>query len=59
MNQAQPVKHTAKTDPTPKALDQALSKAPWHRPTVTFVPLQATAAGSGSVTDGFGASTPT
>lgn len=48
MNQPQPTQHTTK--PVPAA--QEKSKAPWHRPTVTFVPLQATADGGGSFNDG-------
>jgi len=57
MNQPQPTKHAAKSEPAAKALDQALSKAPWHRPTITFVPLQATANGGGSFKDGITLST--
>ena len=54
MNQAELTKHTAKCD----AVSKEKSKATWHRPTVTFVPLQATAFVSGSNTDGNSGSFP-
>ena len=44
MNQAEPTKRTVKRD----AVSKEKSKATWHRPTVTFVPLQATALSGGT-----------
>jgi len=48
MNQPQPTERTAKTVPASKEP----TKAPWHRPTITFVPLQSTASTPGSFVDG-------
>ena len=47
MNQPQSTERTAKTVPASKEP----TKAPWHRPIITFVPLQATAFTKGSPTD--------
>lgn len=36
---------------------QPAPKQPWHKPTLVYVPLQVTAQGSGTQTDGGGSST--
>lgn len=51
MNKLQPAAQTTKTNSVSETPRSASSKASWHRPTVTFVPLQGTAFFSGSITD--------
>ena len=42
----------------PSPLHNAKPKQAWHKPTVTFVPLNTTAGGKGSPTDGNTGSVP-
>lgn len=59
MNHFEADKRVAKTDPVSHTPSPTPHKAAWHRPTVTFVPLQRTAINTGSALDLSSGSDPT